>query len=485
MTALRLQPGMTVGFWFDYDQTWTFTALYQELARRVPGLQVCGYVINDRYLAHAREHLPAGSRIEAFYQHYNAGLATTPSAEALARFEPIDRARALSRIAYSDRHLQKFGHDQIVAVNVHLWDVFNRFLDETKPDVFVFNCVASQFAHLMYEALIARGIRVAMPFGFGVEDLIYWADNPFLDTPDLWARYRAFRDGQATPTAADLDSADAFIARIRSQRPAYDNKAVEVERARQRLPSPTRVVRYLVNAHRHYRTDPTLPSARERVLEQWRIRRNRPRFAKLVMPYERLAERPFIYFPLHYEPEVSTLVIAPLDQASVIDMVARRMPVGWRLVLKDHPAMVGQRDPAFFERLLRQYPNVVTVDPAVPTLELVQRAELTFTIAGTTAIEAAVLGRPVLQVSQSRFGSFGPIPRATDILTFDHALSDALAHPPAIADVRLMLAAIYEGCDRFVFGEPLGVPETLSADNIARVADTLIAHLARPSPSRP
>jgi hypothetical protein len=343
--------------------------------------------------------------------------------------------------------------------------------------------VASQFAHLMYEALIARGVRVVMPFGMGVEDLIYLADNPGLDTPDLWARHRAFMAGTATPAAVDLASADAFIARIRSQRPAYDNKAIEVERARTRLPSPMRVARYFINAHKHYRTDPTLPSVRERTLELLQVRRNRASFRRLVLPYQRLAERPFIYFPLHYEPEVSTLVIAQVDQASMVDMVARRMPIGWRLVLKDHPAMVGRRDPGFFRRLMAQYPNVVTVDPSVPTLDLVQCAELTFTIAGTTAIEAAVLGKPVLQVSGSRFGGFGPIPLARDILNFDRALADALAHPPAIESVRLMLAAIYEGCDRFIFGEPLGVPETLAPDNIARLADALLKHLAKPTPS--
>ncbi len=464
---------MKIGFWFDYDQTWTFTRLFAELARRAPGLTGCGFVINDRYWRDAVDNMPAGAGLVKFYEHYNRGLNSKPSPESLARFRVFDEKRKLSRIAYSDRHLQQFSHEQIIAVNVYLMELFERFLDDEKPDAFIFNCVASQFAHLLYELLIQRGIKVVIPFSYGVDDLMYLADNPFLHSEDIWRTCRAMEAGADQPSAEEGALAEAFMAKIRAQQPAYQNIAIAIEQRKLKLPSLPQGARFLKNYFRYYRNDPSQPGIMQRLRRVLELRGNIRKSSRYLSTRAQALSAPFIYFPLHYEPEVTTLVIAPCDHASVIDLMARRMPISWRLVVKDHPAMLSQRAPEFYAGLIDRYPNLIVVDAGVPSLELIQKCELLVTLSGTAALEAAVLGKPVLQQSESRFGGFGIIPRMIDLFKFDEELETALRNPPQPERVRLMLAAIFRHCRQFLFAEPLGTPAVLEPANIKAIADAV------------
>ena len=79
---------------------------------------------------------------------------------------------------------------------------------------------------------------------------------------------------------------------------------------------------------------------------------------------DRLPEGDFLYFALSVTPEASTCIEAPqyADQLVVIGALARGLPAGWRLVVKDHLPMCGRRTLEFY-RCASQYPNVVLVNP--------------------------------------------------------------------------------------------------------------------------
>ena len=52
-------------------------------------------------------------------------------------------------------------------------------------------------------------------------------------------------------------------------------------------------------------------------------------------------EYPYVYFPLHYEPERVLLQDAPFygDQLSLITNIAKSLPIEYKLYVKDHPMM--------------------------------------------------------------------------------------------------------------------------------------------------
>ena len=115
---------------------------------------------------------------------------------------------------------------------------------------------------------------------------------------------------------------------------------------------------------------------------------------------------PFIYFPLHYEPERILLIDAPFydHQLSVITNVAKSIPVGYTLILKEHPFMqtVGWRPLSFYKELMN-LPNVKILHPSTDPMELIKKCDLVVTIAGTTGLEAAFYEKPTVILSDQLY----------------------------------------------------------------------------------
>jgi len=112
---------------------------------------------------------------------------------------------------------------------------------------------------------------------------------------------------------------------------------------------------------------------------------------------EDLERYDFAFYPLHKEPEVTLLVYSRpyLNQVEVIRNIARSLPVGMRLVVKEHPAAIGYRKTSYYKKLLR-IPNVYMVPPETRSRSLVRASRFVAVISGSVALEAVVLGKPVL-----------------------------------------------------------------------------------------
>jgi hypothetical protein len=119
-------------------------------------------------------------------------------------------------------------------------------------------------------------------------------------------------------------------------------------------------------------------------------------------------ETPFVYIPLHNQPEMSTSALGGVfrDQALVIETVARHLPEGWKIYVKENPRQNAfARGPLFWHRLLR-LPDVQILPSHAPTHELTSRARLTATVAGTAGWEALIKGRPVMVFGGGWWKSF-------------------------------------------------------------------------------
>lgn len=106
---------------------------------------------------------------------------------------------------------------------------------------------------------------------------------------------------------------------------------------------------------------------------------------------------PYVYMPLHLIPESTTFSMAPfwINELTTIEMVSKSIPAGWRLYVKEHQAMLGERSMEFYKKVKR-IPNVRLVrfnyyDDPKPWIE---NARAVITITGTAAYEAAMLGKP-------------------------------------------------------------------------------------------
>ncbi len=153
-----------------------------------------------------------------------------------------------------------------------------------------------------------------------------------------------------------------------------------------------------------------------------------------------LPKRPFAYFPLHVDPEASTMVLAPMhtNQIAVIESLAKSLPIGMNLVVKEHIPMLGRRPRDFYKRLAA-IPSVVLASPYEESPTLVSKASLTCVITGTSAWEAILLKKCALIIGNSPFLALrrGFI-HCPDLSSLPDAVSKALSLSP-IDDEKLVL----------------------------------------------
>lgn len=139
-----------------------------------------------------------------------------------------------------------------------------------------------------------------------------------------------------------------------------------------------------------------------------KIRRSRKKLYRYFQDFEPFAAQDYVYFPLHLDPEASTLVYSPYhtNQLAVIEALSKQIPLSSHLLVKEHPVMLGQR-PLDFYKQIDSMPNVTIIDPAVSSELLIKNASVVVTITGTAGWEAILLGKPAIIIGQVPYTAVG------------------------------------------------------------------------------
>jgi hypothetical protein len=120
------------------------------------------------------------------------------------------------------------------------------------------------------------------------------------------------------------------------------------------------------------------------------------------------SDEPFAFFPLHLTNDAQLTVRGPLwaAQFPVVDLLARSLPVGMKLYIKEHPALVGNAPAELMDPLLRMA-NVKLIDPRWHPHDLIRRSRLVCVVNSTAGLEGLMLGRPVLCLGRPFYAGWG------------------------------------------------------------------------------
>ncbi|WP_261842355.1 hypothetical protein [Aliamphritea ceti] len=115
----------------------------------------------------------------------------------------------------------------------------------------------------------------------------------------------------------------------------------------------------------------------------------------------------FIFYPMHYEPEVSLQVFgrAFQNQIELVRYISQSLPIGYSLIFKEHPRSKGMRPVSYYKSLF-ELPNVKMAPINMPTNFIVQKSELVIGVSGSTCLEAAILGKKSLVLGTPAYASF-------------------------------------------------------------------------------
>lgn len=115
--------------------------------------------------------------------------------------------------------------------------------------------------------------------------------------------------------------------------------------------------------------------------------------------------KPFIFFPLQYQPERTTSPMAGVfsEQFLIADILSSCLPPTWQLYIKEHPSQWAEKGThaqqgrfnGYYE-MLNKLPNTKLVKMDIATNDLILKAQAVATATGTAGWEAVLKGKPAL-----------------------------------------------------------------------------------------
>lgn len=170
----------------------------------------------------------------------------------------------------------------------------------------------------------------------------------------------------------------------------------------------------------------------------------------------------YFLFLLPVEPEftVNSLGRSFSDVKSLIWNISLRLPIGYKLVIKEH-AKIGFRNMRFYTDLL-SLPNVIVSDIRTPGSDLVSRSSGVFSIAGTSPIEAGMSGlRSIVFCESVEYDALSFVQRCRcygDLayLIRSHLINGKMSNEQIILETKRYLLALenvsFEALSSPVFG---------------------------------
>jgi hypothetical protein len=378
---------------------------------------------------------------------------------------------SIQRMIAAERHLQTLPYDRLLRLIELLYRRLETLFEDDAPD-FVFTESVSCLTSYVYLSL-ARIYDV--PFwqamSARMENLIAMSDRGLQDwqlTTERFERLQA--EGLSDEDRIEVVN---FVSGFREKpsRPSH-------MKARQHFQAFSKedvgTLWTLVKRRSIEPENPTLYRPTQAIFSRG-SRVVRAELSKRLNLFERPVEgEQYVLYPIHFQPEATTLVQAPyyLDQAALIEDLAKSLPVGYRLYVKEHFSNRGRRALSFYNRI-RAVPAARLLGPDEDSWKLLANASAVATITGSMGWEALLLGKPVVSFGKVFYAECPLVHRANEYPKDEwyRVMTRALLEHEHDEEMLLMfVSAVLRTTFPGFVKNASTFPRALSAENIQNVA---------------
>ena len=318
--------------------------------------------------------------------------------DALVTYEKKYDAAPMWKYIYSDRFLIGKDYDYVVHTAAGLFSFFEYVFTTYKVDFYYDEVIATLFTYVAY--LVGKKTNTEY-FSFLLMRTVgmdlthhYVLNDPFemmLEMPENYMDLEYSAD--------ELKAAEEFLTGFEKKhsKPAFMKFSGRKPKFKlQFLILPFFYLRQrFFNPYTQDKGEYIYYRAYEHTLDPvkfyFRYKKSRKYFNKADLT------KKFVYFPLHLQPEASTIVCAQKyeKQLYFLDNLAKSVPADTLIYVKEHYSFLGSRDNSFYEAL-KEYPNIVLIDPWEDSFKLTEKSQCVATLTGTAGQEAMLLRKPVI-----------------------------------------------------------------------------------------
>jgi hypothetical protein len=288
----------------------------------------------------------------------------------------------LQHMIIAERHLLRtHTYEQVLRLAELLFRRVEADFDSIKPDVYFSEDVACLASFIHWAVARDRSVRIVFLNNARFPKRVTTYGNPF----QQWDRLDAIFPN--TPAGALSDEDYAFADKyIKDSRDKLLQLAGLGFRSKLTVGSRFDLGRFKSVVRRWSADDqnPTLRSPTEVVMQRGRrLVRSYLADRRGLFDKPRSDER-YVLYPLHFQPEATTLVLAPyyLNQLALIEDIAKSLPAGFRLYVKEHVVSRGRWPLSFYEAI-RKVPGVRLLGPDEDGAALLRGAAAVAVITGT------------------------------------------------------------------------------------------------------
>ena len=395
--------------------------------------------------------------------------------------------------------MSKIDHAGLWSIACGLLNHYYSRLTEFRPD-FVFLPAAAAF-HTVVLTHVANllGIPFYILRSTPVLDFFYISDNCIYQGSS--SMVRIYDKSLRATGAIDLpDVLENYLLKFSSHRPELPTWANGVNReiekiqrastmkfsfglAREGLSALKRQVRSYASDNRHLRTKSVISNYVQYVRTQVTIRR--PDIG-LFNKEDLTTWGQVVLFPLHFDPEESTMVFGPnfTNPLALIETLSKSIPLPCKLVIKEHPAMIGRRPRGFYKSVL-SFPNVILVSPTSDIFRLIRKSSIVVSVSGTATWEALLSNTIPLLLGKCFMSQFDVFPKCTDLELLPETIHRLIYSEKTELDLtrrgRAILKAISAECfqfDQSIIWGALSRDRTLSKEeerHVSRVCEAVLS----------
>lgn len=329
-----------------------------------------------------------------FYHDNVSDLNTKPDLEYLRQKEQEYNLNFMT-LLLNDRSLYNFNDfyhfttNQILRLLELEIKYFEKILNKIKPDFLIMNPVFLRPAYLFYLICKIRKINILIPVATRLHGRAMILD----DWDDI-----GFKNDNS-----ELDQKNLELEKIHKK---FDLKEEVLDTSERFLQSKSLAVNaflsYIFSKNENIKTHYTYYGRTKlKVLKNYffdiirtKIRKN---FIDKNLKLKLEENSNLIYLPLHIEQEHVILIHAPFytNQLEFIRHVAKSLPVGYKLVIKEHPMMYTRswRRISNYKDIL-DLPNIIFMHPSSDSTEILKKCDLTISIKGSVSFESGYYNKP-------------------------------------------------------------------------------------------
>ncbi len=191
----------------------------------------------------------------------------------------------------------------------------------------------------------------------------------------------------------------------------------------------------------------------------------------------------FLYFPLHFQPEATTLLQAPfyVNQINFLSNLSKTLPFGYKIIVKEHPSSIGYRPTGYYKEI-ENIPNIIFLSPDVSSHSLIKKAFAVIVLSGTVGWEALLHKVPVITFGHSFYNdsnliykcnNYNELPGIIDMIT-KNSVNRVNNYDEML---KKFVVAIHEGSYSGYFTVPKFDERVMKKENITSIAEAIIKEI--------